>query len=63
MYGVGGEAEGGGRAGAGFFVRERPGAHFRTSVHASPLFAEAVARLLLYVDEALARPPELTVVD
>ena len=29
----------------GFFRRHRPGAHFRTSVHASPLFAEAVARL------------------
>lgn len=26
----------------GFFVHNRPGDHFRTSVHASPLFAEAV---------------------
>lgn len=49
--------------GAGFFVRERPGAHFRTSVHASPLFAQAVARLLLHVDEALGRPGELALVD
>ncbi|HWM38667.1 MAG TPA: SAM-dependent methyltransferase [Streptomyces sp.] len=55
--------ENGDGEGAGFFVRERPGAHFRTSVHASPLFAGAVARLLLYVDEALGRPGELAMVD
>lgn len=30
---------------AGFFVREAPAAHFRTSVHASPVFAEAVLAL------------------
>ena len=47
----------------GFFVREDPGAHFRTSVHASPLFAGAVARLLRSVDSALGRPPELTMID
>ena len=29
----------------GFYRRERPGAHFRTSVHASALFGQAVARL------------------
>jgi len=29
----------------GFFRREAPAAHFRTSVHASPLFAEALVRL------------------
>lgn len=29
----------------GFYRHERPAAHFRTSVHASPLFAGAVARL------------------
>lgn len=29
----------------GFYRRERPAAHFRTSVHASPLFATAVGRL------------------
>lgn len=29
----------------GFFVTHRPGEHFRTSVTASPLFAEAVARM------------------
>ena len=48
----------------GFYRRpEGPAAHFRTSVHASPLFAEAVARLLCLVDEALGRPAELTFVD
>lgn len=47
----------------GFFVREAPAAHFRTAVHASPLFAGAVARLLLRVDEALGHPPELAFVD
>jgi SAM-dependent MidA family methyltransferase len=29
----------------GFYRRERPAAHFRTSVHASPLFAGALVRL------------------
>ncbi|MDT0341755.1 SAM-dependent methyltransferase [Streptomyces litchfieldiae] len=48
---------------AGFFVREAPAAHFRTAVHASPLFAGAVARLLERVDEALGRPRELAFVD
>ncbi|WP_217235013.1 SAM-dependent methyltransferase [Streptomyces sp. AC555_RSS877] len=48
----------------GFYRRpEGPGAHFRTSVHASPLFAEAVARLLCRVDEALGRPRALDFVD
>jgi SAM-dependent MidA family methyltransferase len=47
----------------GFFVRERPEGHFRTSVHASPLFASAVAELLRRVDEALGRPRELAFVD
>ena len=40
-----------------------PAAHFRTSVHASPLFAGAVVRLLREVDEALDRPAELAFVD
>jgi SAM-dependent MidA family methyltransferase len=31
---------------AGFFRRESPAAHFRTSVHASPLFAQALVRLV-----------------
>ena len=48
----------------GFYRRpEGPAGHFRTSVHASPLFAEAVARLLCRVDEALGRPSELDFVD
>ncbi|MFE9771499.1 SAM-dependent methyltransferase [Streptomyces sp. NPDC005931] len=42
---------------------EGPAGHFRTSVHASPLFAEAVARLLCRVDEALGRPAALDFVD
>lgn len=33
----------------GFYRRERPAAHFRTSVHASPLFAGALARLAFAV--------------
>ncbi|WP_406726211.1 SAM-dependent methyltransferase [Streptomyces sp. GD-15H] len=48
----------------GFYRRpEGPAGHFRTSVHASPLFAEAVARLLCRVDEALGRPAVLDFVD
>ncbi|MFJ9826553.1 SAM-dependent methyltransferase [Streptomyces sp. NPDC101160] len=38
----------------GFFLRpEGPAGHFRTSVHASPLFAGAVARLLATIAEEL----------
>ncbi|GAA3740502.1 SAM-dependent methyltransferase [Streptomyces tremellae] len=37
----------------GFYLRSGPAAHFRTSVHASPLFAAAVARLLAATAEAL----------
>jgi SAM-dependent MidA family methyltransferase len=40
-----------------------PAAHFRTSVTASSLFAEAVARLLVDVDRALGHPDPLDVVD
>ncbi|MEH0424200.1 SAM-dependent methyltransferase [Streptomyces sp. B21-083] len=48
----------------GFYRRpEGPAGHFRTSVHASPLFARAVARLLCRVDEALGRPVSLGFVD
>jgi SAM-dependent MidA family methyltransferase len=48
----------------GFYRRpEGPAGHFRTSVHASPLFAAAVARLLCLLDEALGRPAELDFVD
>ncbi|MFD9390233.1 SAM-dependent methyltransferase [Streptomyces sp. NPDC060000] len=56
LYGVDGTG--------GFYRRsEGPAGHFRTSVHASPLFAEAVARLLCRVDEALGRPSSLDFVD
>lgn len=50
----------------GFYVRPGgpgPAGHFRTSVHASGLYAGAVARLLLRVDAALGRPPGLDLVD
>ncbi|MFI6804074.1 SAM-dependent methyltransferase [Streptomyces luteogriseus] len=48
----------------GFYRRaEGPAGHFRTSVHATPLFAQAVARLLCRVDEALGRPAVLDFVD
>jgi SAM-dependent MidA family methyltransferase len=49
----------------GFFRRSGPGpaGHFRTSAHASPLFAAALARLLVQVDDALDRPARLDVVD
>lgn len=43
----------------GFYVRPEgpgPAGHFRTSVHASPLFAAAVARLLRETHEALGAP-------
>ncbi|MFD5100312.1 SAM-dependent methyltransferase [Streptomyces albidochromogenes] len=50
----------------GFYVRPGgpgPSGHFRTSVHASALYAGAVARLLADVDESLGRPAELALVD
>ncbi|WP_166022108.1 SAM-dependent methyltransferase [Streptomyces chilikensis] len=48
----------------GFYrLPEGPAGHFRTSVHASPLFAIAVARLLCRVDEALGRPDGAAFVD
>ncbi|MQY05948.1 hypothetical protein ACRB68_40280 [Actinomadura sp. RB68] len=48
----------------GFYRRgERPAEHFRTSVHASPRFAGAVARLLAEVDDALGNPARLDLVD
>ncbi|OIK27053.1 SAM-dependent methyltransferase [Streptomyces malaysiense] len=49
---------------AGFYRRpEGPAGHFRTSVHASRLFAGAVAELLQRVDTALGRPEGLDFVD
>lgn len=50
----------------GFFTRagaEGPTGHFRTSVTASPLFAQGIGRLLRMVDAALGAPPRLDVVD
>ncbi|CAL9465187.1 SAM-dependent methyltransferase [Streptomyces sp. enrichment culture] len=70
--GTGGRSRRGWRAAAqealygpdGFYRRpEGPAGHFRTSVHASPLFARAVAELLRRVDDALGRPEVLDFVD
>jgi SAM-dependent MidA family methyltransferase len=48
----------------GFFVSGAgPAAHFRTSVHASAVFASAVLRLVERVDAALGHPDRLDVVD
>ncbi|WP_341770636.1 SAM-dependent methyltransferase [Actinomadura rubrisoli] len=48
----------------GFYRRgERPAEHFRTSVHASPRFAQAIARLLIEVDAALGHPDRVDLVD
>ncbi|MFI1300333.1 SAM-dependent methyltransferase [Streptomyces noursei] len=50
----------------GFYTRPGgpgPAGHFRTSVHASPLYAGAVATLLRRVDAALGHPDELALVD
>ncbi|MEO3813382.1 SAM-dependent methyltransferase [Sphaerisporangium sp. B11E5] len=47
----------------GFYLRERPRGHFRTSVSASEVFAGAVLRLLDEVDAALGRPDALDLVD
>ncbi|MCW3840935.1 SAM-dependent methyltransferase [Micromonospora yasonensis] len=48
----------------GFFVSGAgPAAHFRTSVHASPVFSSCLLRLLASIDRALGHPPRLDVVD
>ncbi|GGS75447.1 hypothetical protein GCM10010156_37840 [Planobispora rosea] len=47
----------------GFYLHERPSGHFRTSVGASPVFAEALSRELVAVDHALGRPPAVDLVD
>ena len=47
----------------GFFLRESPERHFRTSVTATPVFAAAVRELARRVDEALGRPDPFDVVD
>ncbi len=48
---------------AGFFVRERPRDHFRTSANGSPAYAEAVRVLAGRVDDALGHPDPYDVVD
>ncbi|MCA2215887.1 SAM-dependent methyltransferase [Jidongwangia harbinensis] len=52
-------------ADGGFFAGGEvgPAGHFRTSVHASPLFAGALLRLIDRVDAALGRPERIDVVD
>lgn len=47
----------------GFFLREAPADHFRTSVAASPVFATAVRRLAGLVDDALGHPDPFDLVD
>ncbi|MEU3454120.1 SAM-dependent methyltransferase [Micromonospora sp. NPDC006766] len=48
----------------GFFVTGTgPAAHFRTSVHASPVFSSCLLRLLTSLDLALGHPARLDVVD
>lgn len=47
----------------GFYLRERPSAHYRTAVHASPRYAAALLRLLESVDADLGRPAQLDLVD
>lgn len=48
----------------GFYRRpEGPAGHFRTSVSASPIFADAIAALLAEVGDALGRPRSLVLVD
>ncbi|MGP3958333.1 SAM-dependent methyltransferase [Nonomuraea sp. 3N208] len=47
----------------GFYLRERPSGHFRTSVNASAAFADAVLALLRQVDAELAEPEALDLVD
>ncbi|WBB93073.1 SAM-dependent methyltransferase [Verrucosispora sp. WMMC514] len=48
----------------GFFVSGAgPAAHFRTSVHASPVFTSALLRLIHHLDAALGFPDRFDVVD
>jgi SAM-dependent MidA family methyltransferase len=50
-------------AAAGGSADPGPAGHFRTSVHASPLFAGAVLRLIEQIDAALGHPERFDVVD
>jgi SAM-dependent MidA family methyltransferase len=47
----------------GFYRRENPADHFRTSVAAAPPFADAIVELVSRVDQALGRPEQLDLVD
>ncbi|MBK5307220.1 MAG: SAM-dependent methyltransferase [Frankiaceae bacterium] len=47
----------------GFYLRERPASHFRTSVTSGPLFATAVRRLAGRIDDALGQPDPFDLVD
>ena len=47
----------------GFFLRESPARHFRTSVHATPVYATALRELAGRVDDALGRPDPFDLVD
>ncbi|GHE38983.1 hypothetical protein GCM10017673_46720 [Streptosporangium violaceochromogenes] len=47
----------------GFYLRERPSGHFRTSVGASAVFAEAVLRELVAVAAGLGDRPRVDLVD
>jgi SAM-dependent MidA family methyltransferase len=47
----------------GFYRRESPGRHFRTSVSATPVYAQAVRVLAGRVDDALGHPDPFDVVD
>src|SRR5437899_7857937 len=46
----------------GFYTRNRPAAHFRTSAQ-SPEFAQAIGRLIELVDSALGHPDPFEIVD
>ncbi len=48
---------------SGFYLRERPSRHFRTSVSGSLAYAEAITRLLGDVDDDLGRPDPIDLVD
>lgn len=48
---------------AGFYLREQPADHFRTSANGSAVFAGAVRRLAGRVDDLLGRPDPFDVVD
>ncbi|MEO8329474.1 MAG: SAM-dependent methyltransferase, partial [Candidatus Nanopelagicales bacterium] len=48
----------------GFYRQgQRPDDHFRTSVHATPLFSSAITRLIVEVDTQLDHPDPFDVVD